>query len=703
MEVVGIGGMGVVYRAEQLSLHREVALKVLSAELGRDEAFCERFRREGMHVSRLDHPNVIPIYDAGADKGRLYLAMRLVDGMTLAERIRSQPLSAAETLEVLRPIADGLDCAHTAGLVHRDVKPQNILLTESGHPYLTDFGVAKSVDTVGMTDAGGFVGSVHYAAPEQILGTPTSAATDVYALAVVLYQCVTGTVPHGQHTQAGALFAHINEPPPRLRLPEAAAFNAVIEQGMAKDPADRYERAEKLIDAAEHALEKLPSGYVRRRPTFSGTAMLPVEALPQTAANVTKAPLRRPRARRIAAVIVGLTVAVALTLGTLLLSGGRPASAAARVARSGVVAIGYRSPWTATHRAFAADVLTPKGGAGPAPLELRFGEATMAAGALVSSAVIPGGAPPSLVIQFHKATASRGRLADGAAVARYAWALGDGRTVDVWVIPTARGDVAIICSAPTALAAALHQCAAMATHARVSGVPLLAVGEDVGLARLLQRAAGLANAPRLALAADRNSGPWPAGKVVSTADADNRAIRFLRKLDIPPRFRHIVSALARALGTEAQALRRLAHADRTQDSKQYSIASAAITRAGHTLKTMSRQARGARLLKAAFSRLAAPAWSVAVQPPAQTVTGHGASLPSGGSGSGSGSGGTGLGSSGSGSGSSGSGSGTGGSGSGTGASGSGAGGGGLGTGGSGSAGGGGGSGGTQSGSGPVIH
>ena len=115
IDVLGIGGMAVVYRAEQLSLHREVALKVLSAELGRDDVFSERFRREGMHVSRLDHPNIIPIYDAGADKGRLFLAMRLVDGMTLAERIRADPLSATETLRILRPIADGLDCAHAAG------------------------------------------------------------------------------------------------------------------------------------------------------------------------------------------------------------------------------------------------------------------------------------------------------------------------------------------------------------------------------------------------------------------------------------------------------------------------------------------------------------------------------------------------------------------------------------------------------------
>ena len=268
-EVMGVGGMAVVYRAEQLSLNREVALKVLSLELGRDENFSERFRREGMHVARLDHPHIIPIYDAGGDKGRLYLAMRLIEGPTLGERMRAEPLSAEETLNILRPIADGLDAAHATGLVHRDIKPQNILLTERGHPYLADFGIAKRVETTGLTAPGGFVGSFHYAAPEQVLGTPTVPATDVYALAAVLYLCLTGAVPYPRDTEAGVLYAHVNEPPPRLPMGTAHEFNAVMQQGMAKDAANRFASAGELIAAAERAVEAPPPAYRCRRPAFS--------------------------------------------------------------------------------------------------------------------------------------------------------------------------------------------------------------------------------------------------------------------------------------------------------------------------------------------------------------------------------------------------------------------------------------------------
>ena len=251
----------------------------------------------------------------------------------------------------------------------------------------------------------------------------------------------------------------------------------------------------------------------------------------------------------------------------------------------------------------------------------------MAAGALVHSAVIPGGAPPGLVTQFKLAAASRGRLADGAAVTRYAWGLTDGRTVEAWVIPTARSDLAIICSAPRVLTAALRQCAAMATRARVSGVPLLAIGRDVRLAHSLQRAAGDANGSRHALAVDHSGWPWPSGKVTSAVSADTRVTKSLRELAVPPRYGHIVSGLAAAFTAEANALKGLAHADQARDSKQYARASKAITQADHGLKTVSGQATRAGLLRTAFSGLKAPAWPVVA--PTQAPTGSGnPSLPS---------------------------------------------------------------------------
>ena len=260
VDVIGVGAMAVVYRAEQLSLGRQVALKVLSLQLSSDEEFRERFRREGNNVAALDHPNIVSVYDSGEVDGRLYLAMRLVEGSTLAERMHDEGLSARKTLEILRPIADALDVAHGARIVHRDVKPHNILLGPNDHPYLADFGIAKGPETRGLTATGGFLGSVNYAAPEQILGEPVTAASDVYALTAVFYQCLTGEVPYPRDTDAAVIHAHLTDAPPALLgtgVVESALSN-LIARGMAKGPAERFEKAGELLSAAADTLEQLP-------------------------------------------------------------------------------------------------------------------------------------------------------------------------------------------------------------------------------------------------------------------------------------------------------------------------------------------------------------------------------------------------------------------------------------------------------------
>ncbi len=271
-DVLGMGGMAIVYRAEQVSLGRQVALKVLSPELGRDEAFRERFRREGKHAAALHHPNVVTIFDSGEADGRLFIAMLLVDGRTLAERMSSGSLSAVEAVTVLGPVAQALDAAHAIGLIHRDVKPQNILLRRDGHPFVADFGVATtSVRSAGLTATGGFVGSVNYAAPEQIRGESITASVDIYAFTAVLYQCLTGQVPFRRDTDASVMFAHLNDPPPSLPVgtPYADSLNSILARGMAKRPQERPRLASDVIDPAERMVGDMTEADSRAAPAFT--------------------------------------------------------------------------------------------------------------------------------------------------------------------------------------------------------------------------------------------------------------------------------------------------------------------------------------------------------------------------------------------------------------------------------------------------
>lgn len=249
---IAAGGMAVVYEAEQIRLKRRVALKVLNERLGRDDAYRERFVREGMHIASLEHPNIVPVYDAGEEDGRLYIAMRFIDGETLGDLLSERRLTASETDQILAPIARALDAAHDSGIVHRDIKPGNILIDGQGHAFLADFGIARAATaTHTLTTAGSFVGSVHYASPEQARGEPPSPASDIYSLSVVYFQCISGEVPFRSDTESTILDAHLTSPIPKI-APEnggSAELNAVLARGLAKDPTTRYERASELASA----------------------------------------------------------------------------------------------------------------------------------------------------------------------------------------------------------------------------------------------------------------------------------------------------------------------------------------------------------------------------------------------------------------------------------------------------------------------
>jgi serine/threonine protein kinase len=248
--IVGVGRMGVVYLAIDRTSGRAVALKVLRDDVGADPEYRARFRREGELLSQLDHPNVIPIHGVGEVDGELYIASRLVSS-TLRNRILAGSLSVDESMKVLVGVASALDAAHALGIVHRDIKPANVLMDPGPQVFLGDFGLARDTDGgQQLTAPGQVLGTIDYMAPELLDGDNVGAATDIYGLACLAYETLTGTVPFLRDTDAATMYAHIVEPPPSVteRRPELpAAMDAVIAAGMAKDPADRPASAGALV------------------------------------------------------------------------------------------------------------------------------------------------------------------------------------------------------------------------------------------------------------------------------------------------------------------------------------------------------------------------------------------------------------------------------------------------------------------------
>jgi serine/threonine protein kinase len=254
--------MGAVYQATQLSLNRVVALKLLAPNLSDDAGFRARFEREGQVQAALDHEHIVAVYEAGQSEYGLFLAMRLIAGPTLKRLILDDELDPRRSVRLLAQVANALDAAHAAGLIHRDIKPQNILIDKGDHAYLADFGLIKAPEEARLTGTGQFIGTIDYVAPEQVQGEPATSASDCYALAGVLYECLTGEVPFPKPSEAATLHAHVMSPPPTvsaLRPDLPPALDAVIAQGMAKDPWSRPSSTVELIQAASRALSSSAS------------------------------------------------------------------------------------------------------------------------------------------------------------------------------------------------------------------------------------------------------------------------------------------------------------------------------------------------------------------------------------------------------------------------------------------------------------
>lgn len=308
-ELVGSGGMSSVFRARDAQLDRRVAIKILHERYVDDPEYLERFRREARAVAQLSHPNIVTVIDRGNDDGRQYIVFEDVEGENLKELVqRAGRLPVRQALELAVAVADGLAFAHEHGLVHRDVKPQNVLLSGEGEVKVTDFGIARSLDVEhGVTQAGTVLGTSEYLAPEQASGRPASPATDVYSLGVVLWELLAGDVPFAGDSFVAVAMRHVNEPVPSLRelRPDVSPrLAAAVERALAKDPARRFPSMPSLAGELRACLAELGE---EAGPVPEDEAALTLI----TPASPAPAGARRRRPRRRAAVYGVLALAAA--------------------------------------------------------------------------------------------------------------------------------------------------------------------------------------------------------------------------------------------------------------------------------------------------------------------------------------------------------------------------------------------------------
>jgi Protein kinase domain len=571
--------MGVVYEATQLSLERTVALKVMAAELSGDAEFSERFRREGRVQARLEHPHILTVYEAGESDEGLFIAMRLVRGANLKDLIVGRQLDATRALTILTQVADALDTAHAAGLVHRDIKPQNVLVATGparDHAYLADFGVTKAAGRTGLTRTGALVGTLDYMPPEQIEGHSATTKSDIYSFGAVLFESLTGVIPYAKNSDAAVLYAHLTEPPPkpsaeRPELPEG--LDAVLERAMAKRPEDRYVSATAMmidVDAAfggrAAAIAPAPGPIVKpeevgvRRPehavsTPAHRAEPTTPAFPRIEPT-TPAPARvepTTPAYRVPAVATPVPEAPAVAVEPTGTRGRPPLSlvAAAAAALIGLAVAGFfggqatgdgGGDGTATAGAAGIALSVPSGWSAARPRRIpglsfdaqRIGLAPAASGSsgLVAGNVAvayPSFLPPAFVSRLGSDPTSSRRVVTLAGRDAYRYRRlaprGFDGVVTVYAVPRSANRAAVLaCYGPRAASGSFAACDG--TAATMKTPTALAIESPAGYASAIQSASS-------ALARSRSSGlrrlraaakrPAQAAAAKALADAYGRA------------------------------------------------------------------------------------------------------------------------------------------------------------------------------------
>jgi serine/threonine-protein kinase len=325
-ELLGRGGMAEVYRATDGVLDRPVAVKVLGSWLAGDATFVERFRREALAAARISHPNLVAVYDAGSDDGLHYIVMELVPGRTLADVLGSEGrLDPDHAAKVATSAADALEVAHAAGLVHRDVKPANVMVTPDGRAKLMDLGIARNVDGVTITGASSILGTAGYVSPEQARGDRVDHRSDIYSLGCVLFEMLAGRQPFVADSPVAVAYKHVHETPAfptSLEPPVPPALEAVTLRAMEKDPADRFQSAAEMKAALEDRT-------VPMAPVVATTPMAPVQATTPMPASPTDTLPRRadrpPRRRPLVPILLGLAALALLGGLAIALFGGDPA------------------------------------------------------------------------------------------------------------------------------------------------------------------------------------------------------------------------------------------------------------------------------------------------------------------------------------------------------------------------------------------